>query len=885
MSTTEDLTPETWLEKGKRVGEAAAETVRQTDRMLDGPPRFAVHFLDMGTAKYGDCIVVEVGKTRVLVDGGHPGDWRSGRGTRSIPEQLEEILQERGPFHFELLIVTHTHQDHIGCLPTLVASGQITAGWALVADPDLGYGPESALDAVEVPEAVRLALLALREESHATDQDPAALWEFLLDAGRQQTSYRGMIEALKKQGTRVVAFLGSDDERSEYLELVEAFHSIGLEILGPTREHLQICAAVVDRIGRDAVDAAVDVARRSDAGSPVADAADLYRRLVAADAAGGGLNDALNDQSVVAAIAFQDRRILLTGDMQLAIPGVRGLGEEMRQLRSRISSLGPYDLVKIPHHGSENAFDEAVLTELGSSRLFIISTGRDPRDPHPAPEVLALLSRRRDELEWLRTDRNGLTSFVLHEERVRMFLSGGAVNDASLNGRNAVATPPPPDPKPPLQPSITVDRDLPWVEVTARIPHQATRVTITVDVQPPLGMGARTGFPAVVRQPPFLESAPRPLRLAWGRPLPLLLFVTSSQALAGKIGPEATGLLLRGLREAGMRVEDLPPEALGEAALAAQSVHRHLASPEAREVRGIVLIGGYDVLPSQRFDCLEIDLEPAVNEAVARGRAEQDPDHFLIWSDDIYADKAGKTLPALPVSRIPDGGSVSLLWAALEAGSPIHRGKRSGIRNVRRPFADSIFSLLSGQGEMHRSEPVQFDQSPSIDTQAEYLYLMLHGEHTDAAYFLGEREQGEWPRAIGLQNIGPMEGAVVFAGCCWGGLPVHEPAALAEPGARLTPHTADTSLALRFLAAGARAFVGCTGVHYSPGLHPPAPHFGAPLHEAFWRGCCAGVPPARALLEAKLTYLQEMPHGIRTAFGQAVEEKTLRQFTCLGLGW
>jgi hypothetical protein len=39
------------------------------------------------------------------------------------------------------------------------------------------------------------------------------------------------------------------------------------------------------------------------------------------------------------------------------------------------------------------------------------------------------------------------------------------------------------------------------------------------------------------------------------------------------------------------------------------------------------------------------------------------------------------------------------------------------------------------------------------------------------------------------------------------------------------------------------------------------------------------------LLDAKLGYAQQMPHGLRTPEMQAVEYKILREFTCLGLGW
>lgn len=84
--------------------------------------------------------------------------------------------------------------------------------------------------------------------------------------------------------------------------------------------------------------------------------------------------------------------------------------------------------------------------------------------------------------------------------------------------------------------------------------------------------------------------------------------------------------------------------------------------------------------------------------------------------------------------------------------------------------------------------------------------------------------------------------------------------------------------------AGATAFVGCTGSHYSP-KDPPFHYFGGPMHEAFWERCLAGTPPARALLDAKWHYASYMPHGQSKPALAAIEYKILREFTCLGLGW
>lgn len=51
-----------------------------------------LYLLDVGTQQYGDCILCELGGRFILVDGGHPSDFRGTTGHKSIPAQLEKIF-------------------------------------------------------------------------------------------------------------------------------------------------------------------------------------------------------------------------------------------------------------------------------------------------------------------------------------------------------------------------------------------------------------------------------------------------------------------------------------------------------------------------------------------------------------------------------------------------------------------------------------------------------------------------------------------------------------------------------------------------------------------------------------------------------------------------
>ena len=124
------------------------------------------HFLDVGAEKYGDCILVEFGSTRILIDGSHERDFVGQNGYTSTPEQLASLFpNEHPPFAITLMVVTHCHKDHIGALPRLVSEGLIAPRWALLTDPRLGFGrSQDDADSVDLADArtQRLAA-ALRE--------------------------------------------------------------------------------------------------------------------------------------------------------------------------------------------------------------------------------------------------------------------------------------------------------------------------------------------------------------------------------------------------------------------------------------------------------------------------------------------------------------------------------------------------------------------------------------------------------------------------------------------------------------------------------------------------------------------------------------------------
>src|ERR1700685_1202610 len=103
--------------------------------------KIIINLIDVGPQAYGDCILCQFGDISVLIDGAHAANAEASFGHRSVPDQLARLLgQTADSLHVGLLVVTHTHSDHYGCLPTLVGAKTLKAEWSLIADLNLGWG-------------------------------------------------------------------------------------------------------------------------------------------------------------------------------------------------------------------------------------------------------------------------------------------------------------------------------------------------------------------------------------------------------------------------------------------------------------------------------------------------------------------------------------------------------------------------------------------------------------------------------------------------------------------------------------------------------------------------------------------------------------------------
>jgi len=827
-----------------------------------------VHLLDVGGADYGDCVVCLFGDDTVLIDGGHPGNFNPLKGHKALPDQIAAVLgQNAKKLHVSLLVVSHAHEDHIGCLPRMVKEGILTADFALVADPDRGWGrtPDDARPDAGLDRRSRQLVMALREEVRSPFLPDDELTQFLADAVDMEPPYREMLDKLKDNGTKVVRH-----GRDSHVQLLKRFQKIGFDILGPVKKHLEKCAARVVKGMQDAAEFVADMTR-DDA---VSSAVDAYRRMMTSgvDAGVPRFGNYVNLQSSVLTFEVGEKRFFFAGDFQFQDPQSDEpiIIAERDRLNQAIAASSPYAFYKLCHHGSNNGFEASILADLKNTKFFGVCGGSES---HPGKKTLALLEKNKSQLTWARTDHNRHCTFHVGQT-MKVDVETGSLNDPKPNPPQKKDTleqvPPgaPPAAPPEVEPRIERSDDDDRVEVVARVPHVRTRVTITIDVDPAPSTD-RGGESKPIRSatPASVEHAFTVSPAVSG-----LLVATNARKLADNIGDDIAEEVITGLRAAGaLVIGDLPADA--DAAVAAAPVQAELKRNS--RIKGVVLLGGYDVVAAQSLDALPPSLRKRVGST-------GDPDDFVVWSDEIYGDTNGDLLSEVPISRVPDGRSADLVLAALSAKSGGGSKSPFGMRNIERPFADLVYVRLDSNGKMLTSEPSEFDNT-GLAIDGDYAYVMLHGDYTDGSRYWGEQTPND-REALNIGNIPKRGPAVVFTGCCWGALTVDRPAGRFAPGQTLTPKRPENSIALTFLQNGALAFVGCTGAHYSP-REEPFNYFGAPMHQAFWDRVLKGSNPATALFEAKKEYMSGMPHGQTKPSSAAIEFKIWRQYTCLGLGW
>ena len=112
--------------------------------------------------------------------------------------------------------------------------------------------------------------------------------------------------------------------------------------------------------------------------------------------------------SVVLSISCNDRKVLLTGDIQ---------GDAEDILARRMGSNDHVSLLKVAHHGSNSSSSDAFLDKV-SPRIAVISVGRNNPYKHPSEDVLWRLRERGVRI--YRTDMDGMITVLLGKKEIKI---------------------------------------------------------------------------------------------------------------------------------------------------------------------------------------------------------------------------------------------------------------------------------------------------------------------------------------------------------------------------------------------------------------------------------------------------------------------------------
>lgn len=283
-------------------------------------------------ASYGDCLWIEYGAEAdpcvILIDAGP-----------SAPKALKSRLQQlaaRGG-HLELVVVTHVDRDHIGGILNLLDKDFYGAGVRDLWFNGFRHLPAPGLlEAFGEQQGERLTKLLLEKKipwnvvqgNRGFLVTPELCPAFELPGGAKLTLLSPDIGQLKRLRASWVKVCGEADLYADMPAQPEYFGKEGLEAFG----------------------------------GPGLDIAGLASEPFTED------TSEANGSSIAFTIEFEGKQVLLGAD---AYPS--RLLESLKQIAG--NPPFPFDLVKVPHHGSENNVSKEFVESMGCRRYLFSSNG------------------------------------------------------------------------------------------------------------------------------------------------------------------------------------------------------------------------------------------------------------------------------------------------------------------------------------------------------------------------------------------------------------------------------------------------------------------------------------------------------------------------------
>lgn len=295
-------------------------------------------------ASYGDCLWIEYGAEDkphiILIDAGPSVP-------AALKSRLEELAKRKG--EIELVVVTHVDRDHIGGALTLVENEFYGVPVRDFWFNGFRHLPVSnAIETFGEKQGERLTELLLEKKiswnvtlnNSGIMVTPQACPEFQLPGGAKITLLSPDVEQLKKLRTQWVKVCGEADLYTGIVSQTTHFDKEGLESFGV--DTLNISALVSEPFTED--------------------------------------TSAANGSSIAFVMEFEGKRVLLAAD---AYPS------RIMQSLALIAGSPPYqfDLVKVPHHGSENNINNEFIESLNCNKYLISSNGAVYK--HPSKQAIS----------------------------------------------------------------------------------------------------------------------------------------------------------------------------------------------------------------------------------------------------------------------------------------------------------------------------------------------------------------------------------------------------------------------------------------------------------------------------------------------------------------
>jgi hypothetical protein len=261
------------------------------------------------------------------------------------------------------------------------------------------------------------------------------------------------------------------------------------------------------------------------------------------------------------------------------------------------------------------------------------------------------------------------------------------------------------------------------------------------------------------------------------------------------------------------------------------------------------------------------------------------PGDYVV-SDDPYVNTDGDALeiPDLAVARIPTSDDAALLLTQLGENQPKPANTFSLVNEVRRSLADGPVSVINSitPVTLYYSPPTLTDAIPQTNQiDARFIYILLHGDGSKTDTWWGEIQQwtplnpgdplteyttveNDYSDSLQVAEAG-APGAIVNVGACFGAYTLDTP--LED-----THKTRDNSLAMKFLAAGSRAFVADTYISISTDSEPGQLILARTGFEILmWSQVKLGASPVDAYLLAK----QQMGQMVATQYASTSRQERL----------